>query len=148
MAAFCPITLDEFEDFILPLGFRRIALDGTLEYVYGKRLDCGSHPVTVRVYSGIDIRDDKSREVGSDAIRVCMVGKGKRVGDDGIERDHIFGLAKDRRVHRVAGWRKNLAARLDSCTCGSVKTCKKCGAPLAYSAKKDRFYCSDLCWTN
>jgi len=136
MAAFYAITCDEFEGFLLPLGFQRLTGEGNVyekagkenplghigEFVYGKRVpnSCDGMPLTVRVYSGIEIRDGKSREIGSDAIRVCMVGQ----RDD----DKIVGVAKDRRVNRVAGWKNNLANRLRDFD--TIECCDKCGAPM------------------
>jgi len=116
MATYHNITQEEILNFLTPLGFQQIALPGTKELVYGKRIP-HKLPLTLRVYSGIN-PDGNSRGVGEDAIRVNLFwrnqsGEVKKVGGS-------------KRVHRVAGWKNNLKNRLDNweqdfviCTCGS-----------------------------
>lgn len=129
MGTFVSVSQREFESAILPLGFKPVSLDGTKEFVYGKRMDCNGSAFTVRVYSGVDIRTGVSREVGSDAIRVCMVGR----NSDGS----IYGVCKDRRVNRTKNWALNLRERLSHFDCDAVHSCPKCNAPLALRKGKN-----------
>ena len=135
---FVDITAQDFAEIVEPLGFRRVNLDGTHEIVYGRRADCNGRKFTVRIYTGIDAKTGHSRKVGSDAIRVCMVG----MDSEG----KIYGAQKDRRVNRTKNWARNIGERLSHFDCGSLRYCPDCMAPMAYSSRKERFYCSEICW--
>lgn len=115
------ISREEMDAFLTARGFKPILLPGTVELVYGKRVDQGNKKLTLRVYTSIT-PDGHARKVGADAIRVALfvLVDGKPV--------HVGG---DKRVHRVLGWAKNLQARLDAWQEGLPDhDCPKCTAPL------------------
>ena len=114
MARYHNITETEMHDFLTKQGFTKI--DGLAkELVYGQRKKRNDIPLSLRVYTGI-VPGSDSREVGTDAIRVCLFTK---VGDK------IRPVASARRVHRVKGWKQNLQDRLDNWE-GAIVLCK-CG---------------------
>lgn len=133
MAVAVSITREEFEEFLLPKGF--VLLDpsvstdlrGVRELVYGKIVDKG---LSLRVYSSIvpatDGSGGRSRDLGEDAIRVALVARVAGSGNPGSPGE-IRGVGSDRRVHRVAGWRKNLQERLDNWSDMLGPSCPKCG---------------------
>jgi hypothetical protein len=118
MATYVNITQQDAEEFLLPQGFRKIELPGTKELVYGKRVDADGLVLSLRVYTGIN-PNGQSREVGTDAMR-CNIFWRK---DDELKK-----VATSKRVHRVAGWKKNLQARLDELKI--EKKCSDCGSPM------------------
>ena len=121
MAHYYNISRAEMDTFLTEQGFKPINLPGTVELVYGKRVDQGDKKLTLRVYTGIN-PSGESREVGKDAIRVALfvLVNGTPV--------HVGG---DKRAHRVEGWRKNLQNRLDNWFEGLPDhDCPKCGLPL------------------
>lgn len=121
MATYKNITRQEMEYFLLSQGFRLVQLPGTLELVYGKRVDQGHMALTLRVYTGIV--EEESRDVGDDAIRVNLF---LRLPDGKVVK-----VGGSKRVHRVQGWKKNLQARLDGWLDYLPKdACPKCGLPM------------------
>lgn len=103
MAIAVTISAADMDSFLTGQGFQPLTIPGTREKVYGKVVDqTKGKEVCLRIYTSID--GDKSRDKDSDAIRAVLV---TRVGND----TRIVGA--DRRVHRVAGWRKNLQDRID-----------------------------------
>lgn len=122
MAEYFNIPEAEMNEFLTLQGFSLVKLEGTIELVYGKRVNQDNLPLTLRVYTGIEPNGD-SREVGKDAIRVNLFMK----NDDGT----IVKLGGSKRVHRVVGWKKNLQARLDSWLEYLPKhKCIRCGKPM------------------
>lgn len=93
MAHYYNISRQEMHSFLSERGFTLIQLPGTMELVYGKRVDQGDKALSLRVYTGIN-PSGESRDVGKDAIRVALF---VRVGDQVV---HVGG---DKRVHRVEG---------------------------------------------
>jgi len=144
MATYTPITRKEFEEVVFALGFTQIVLPGTNENTYskvvGKNLAC-------RIYSGIV--GDASRDCGKDAIRVALYWKdpsclkdNKPLVYDGklyhctfcgngfkTTELRVIPVGSQKRVHRVAGWRENLAKRLDNVITEKMETCH-CGRPM------------------
>ena len=116
MAQSIIISRQDMHDFLTERGFTLIPnLPRTKELVYGLIVRPG---VCLRVYTSVE--GERTRDNGEDAIRVCLVTK---VGDN------IVGIGSDRRVHRVVGWRKNLADRLENWTDQLGPDCPKCGKP-------------------
>jgi hypothetical protein len=104
-------------------------LPGTLELVWGKRVDKpllngDKLPLSLRVYTGINPSGD-SRGVGEDAMRVNLFAR----KTDAQGQPIIIKLAGSKRVHRVAGWKANLQNRIDRWAEG-MKLCPKCGMPM------------------
>lgn len=104
MSNYRNISIQEMREFLKPdKGWKETQSDGNVkETVFQFPLKrCPS--ILVRVYSGIKTDSGESRGCGKDAIRVCAVrfqnGKGA-------------GWIKTKRVHRVAGWQKNLKNRV------------------------------------
>lgn len=134
MSKFTPITQDEMADFLAPMGFLPILLPGVSELVYARRQDHDGLTLTLRVFTGID-PNGQSRDKGTDAIRVVLFWR----QDDGT----ITKVATSKRVHRVEGWRKNLASRIESIAVGPLCTC---GSPMverkrrALTGCKSTFY--------
>ena len=84
MSNFIVLDKEQFESY-LPRGFKEIESPGAKERVYEGCTD--NLNVGIRIYSSVDIRTDRTRDVGSDAIRVVFwdllndrpLGKGKRI---------------------------------------------------------------------
>ncbi len=120
MATYINITAKDMELFLEAQGFKPMSLPGTVELVWGKRVDQGGTQLSLRVYSGID-PSGNSREVGADAIRVNLFTR--------LPDGKIVKVSGSKRVHRVAGWQKNLQVRLDKWG-DDLRTCPDCGMPL------------------
>lgn len=136
MATYYNISRDEMHAFLTARGFVPMKLEGVQELVYGKRVDQNNKPLTLRVYTGIN-PSGASRGVGEDAIRVALfVLFRKQVGFNHKTNEPIWTMQTahvggDKRVHRVEGWAKNLANRLDTWQEGLPDhDCPKCGSPL------------------
>ncbi|MEO8168334.1 MAG: topoisomerase DNA-binding C4 zinc finger domain-containing protein [bacterium] len=96
--------------------FVRIAVPGSAEIVYERPVNEG---LSVRVFSSVTDRLAGARACGNDAIRVVIWAAKNRII-----------VSSEKRVHRVRGWRTNLADRIASailriehdevaaCTCG------------------------------
>ena len=123
MAEYYNISVEEMDKFLIPQGFQKIQLPGTVELVYGKRVDINGIPLTMRIYTGID-PNGLSRNVGEDAMRVNLFTK--------INTGEIKKILGSKRVHRVKGWAKNLQARINDMIIAaqSIKICQKCGLPM------------------
>ena len=121
MATYTNITQADMEEFLFAQAFKEMSLPGTVELVYGKIMHKGNDVFSVRVYTGIN-PSGQSREVGKDAIRVDVWWR------DG--EGHIYRVGTSKRVHRVAGWRKNLQSRLDIWDQSLGQKCGLCGAPM------------------
>jgi hypothetical protein len=126
MATYYPITLDEMKEFLLPLGFKIVNGEGkrlsdlsnTVEIVFAKRIDTNGQMLSLRVFTGIN-PSGQSRGVGEDAVRVSLA---QRIDDGGV-----FTVGGSVRVHRVQGWRKNLAKRINRWHELVGPKCPKCG---------------------
>lgn len=128
MATAVTISRDEMHEFLTKQGFSPISLAGVREAVYGKVVDeTKGKEVCLRIYTSID--GDKSRDKDSDAIRAVLM---IRVGNE------IKMIGADRRVHRVAGWRKNLQDRIDGWREQLGPTCpnKDCGRFTVYRTSR------------
>lgn len=83
MSNFVIIKKDQFESY-LPDGFQLIPTNAK-EYVYQGITENAN--IGVRIYSSVDIRTNKTRDIGSDAVRVIFwdiinnrpLGKGKKI---------------------------------------------------------------------
>ena len=126
-AEYVNITRGEMEDFLLPMGFRPLPLDGTKELVYGKRVDSDAHKLSLRVYTGIN-PDGNSRVVGGDAIRCNIFWR--------TENGELRRVATSKRVHRVKGWRENLLDRLTNLKVERI--CTLCGSPMVLRRGKSK----------
>lgn len=118
-----PITVEQMDALLAPMGFRTIALEGTRELVYAKGFhrtcaDGSVIPCSLRVYSSIV--NGISRGIGEDAIRVSVWASTPR---------GIIMLGGAKRVHRVENWRNNLCARLADRDEIMRPFCPICGAP-------------------
>ncbi len=127
MSKYINISIEEMEQFLIPQGFRKIEIPGTVELVYGKRVDTKDLQLSLRVYTGIN-PDGQSRKVGADAIRVDLFGM--------VENKPAY-LGGSKRVHRVAGWRENLQNRLNNWLDFLPKEkCPECGYPMVLRTAK------------
>lgn len=132
-AHYTNVTQEEIEEFLFPQDFKKIAVSGTSELVYAKRVDRDGLQLSLRVYSGI-APSGQSRSVGTDAIRVTLF---MRAADGKVAM-----LGGSKRVHRVAGWRANLQKRVSSWEESLPdRKCPKCGNPLVIrKGKNGEFY--------
>lgn len=119
MANYTNISKEEMEAFLFPKGFVPVHLENTKELVYAKRI-VHKLALSLRVYTGIN-PDGASRDVGKDAIRVCLFWRNIQ--------GEIKSAGGSKRVHRVNGWRFNLQNRLDNWEQDFV-TCSACGSPM------------------
>lgn len=129
MPTYCMVTLQEMDDYFTKQygqRFTRYKESPGTEWIYSIVL---SPLVTVKVYSSIV--DTISREAAQDAIRVVLLGA---VGNTG----HYKALAKQRRVNRVAGWERNLTARLSAVheAAALVKQCPRCSSAMQVRVNK------------
>ena len=84
MTNFVTLNKEQFESY-LPKGFKEIEAPRSKERIYEGCTD--NINVGIRIYSSVDIRTNKTRDVGSDAIRVVFwdlmndrpLGKGKKI---------------------------------------------------------------------
>ena len=127
---FYNISQDEMEAVLLPMGFQRMKLDNTFEFVYGKLVRIGNHRLSLRIYSGIN-PSGSSKAAGKDAIRV-----------------RLFAMYKDKPVRvgtkrinckRIKTWAKNLNSAIDR-VLDSFRECPACGAPQREIKYGDRFF--------
>lgn len=124
MSEYYPITLAEMTEFLTPLGFKRIHVEGTHEAVFAKRVDQGRQSLSLRVNTGIE--GSVSRPSGDDAMRVVLFAwAGRPV--------YVGGSKK---VLRVRGWKANLKARLDSWLDYLPKDSCSCGLPMVPRKRK------------
>lgn len=134
-------------EFLEGRGFRRMQLPDTKEIVFGKRVDLQGGgfensvpsiiwmiPLTIRVYTSIEF--GKSRDKGKDAIRVSVWARNSTPVRAGLMRSEPFMLGGTRRVHRVEGWRDNLANRLDNWMQCIEPLCPLCNAPMVHHKPK------------
>lgn len=130
------VTQTEMEAFLTPQGFKPVAVAGTTELVYGKRVDRDNLQLTLRVYTGIT-PSGCSRGCGKDAMRVTVFWR----KPDGVVK--MVGGSK--RVHRVEGWRNNLQNRLDAWVELLGPRCSECGSPmvLRHGSRGDFFGCQN-----
>lgn len=128
-ATYYPISLDEMTKFLNNQNFGmynpgrlKTHTGGPVhEIVFARVFGQGDRQIVMRVYTGIDSRTGRSRDVGADAIRVSLWyshnGKVLKVGGS-------------KRVHRVEGWKANLQDRIDNWRDQLGPPCPKCGRPL------------------
>jgi len=112
-AQYVTITKAEMHDVLTARGYQVLTTTNALEYVYVKVIE----GYTVLVNTSVDIRTNRSREVGSDAIRVIVLDSNKNV------------INGEKRVNRSEGWAIRLNARLDNWKDGIV-FCDNCGRPM------------------
>lgn len=108
-AEYTRIAGDDMDDYLVDLGFQELPRMPRRERIYQKLYGRGPDGAELftRVYTSIvDGVVSSAREVGRDAIRVVPIYIHPTLGE--------FALAKNRRVHRVMGWRKNLADRIQT----------------------------------
>lgn len=125
------VTQADIEEFLGP-QYKQIRLDRVRELVYARRVDRDGMQLSLRVFTGIE-PDGISRDVGTDAIRCVLIWRNPKNGETAT-------VATSKRVHRVAGWRRNLQARLDTLEPDGPR-CEKCGAPMVLrTSKRGPFY--------
>ena len=111
------IQEEEMRELLDAQGFKEVFIEGTREIVYSKVV---AKNTCLRVYTSVAYIDGESRDVGMDAIRVCLVYR----KEDGT----ITGIGSDTKVYRIETWKQNLQKRLDKWLNLMGPTCK-CGAP-------------------
>lgn len=114
--SFVIITKEEFESYLFE-GFEQVPLENSKEFVY--QMDSDKGGVAIRVYSSVDVRTNKTRDYGTDAVRVVFwdtlndrpIGKGKRINR--VEKETSIGdriririssfmnSAKDQNVQKI-----------------------------------------------
>ena len=107
MSNFVTVTKEEFEEW-LPKDFEVIEDFRSKEYIY--QIPTDKDNLAVRIYSSVDKFTNQTRDVGTDAIRICFWdllnegpnGKGKR-----INRVEGVTLIKDRIQQRINEFLQN-----------------------------------------
>lgn len=130
----------------LQAGFVEEAVEsrGIKERVFYRGVD-PSPGIRVRVFTTIE--DDGTaacvREAGDDAIKVCAVYRSA----DRVDRG-IVAITRINRVGTIEGICDRLLTRMRAVYRQSISPgkCKKCGAPL-FKSKKKNMVCADLCFT-
>jgi len=122
--SFCRFTVQEFEQCLeeTELDFERPdpeELSGTWEYVYDAKSKNGTF--TIRVWSTVDIRTDKARDDGSDAIRVVM-----------LHTESGEPVLSEKRTNRIQTWCKNLKNKISNLLekRSEISICGSCGAVM------------------
>ena len=95
------ISLQEMKEFLESLGFRMHKRDPQTEWVANKIFPCDGINYVIRVSTSINT-DEKSRNIGADAIRV-----GVHQGSDG---SWVFG---SKRVNRTKNWKDAVKNRIE-----------------------------------
>lgn len=67
---YTPFTLDQFTEVMNKIGFTRIRIEGTHEYVFARPF--AETRFSIRIYSSITLGTNVTRECGSDAIRIVI----------------------------------------------------------------------------
>ena len=136
MAEYVNISYEDMKSFLEPQGFSEILIPKTAEAVWAKRVHQGNYQLSLRVFTGIV--HAASREVGEDAIRVCLFVRN--------EKGKISLVSGSKRVHRVKGWRENLQNRLDTwLELFPNEACPKCNNLMVPRSGKNGTFlgCSD-----
>ena len=111
------ITYQEFQRVMTDQGFQINTFDLSGEYVFDRYVEYKGASFIVRVYSSVDKRYNKTRNVGTDAIRVVILNAAG------------YMMRGNKRVNRVETWKENLQKRLDNWI-GVADLCPQCGMPL------------------
>lgn len=111
------ITYQEFQQIMTEQGFKENGFNIAGEYVFDKHVEYNGVWFYIRVYSSVDKRTNKTRDVGTDAIRVILLT------EDGKT------LRGNKWVNRVETWKENLQKRLDNWI-NVTELCPQCGFPL------------------
>lgn len=125
------ISLDDFQQFIdsIPLAFDRHQQGK--EYAYEHVLNEDPKHI-LRILSSVDVRSNRSRADGADAIRV------KIVDDDGNT------LERTPHTKRIETWESNLRQKVNTLYKeypDNLRECPECGSLLAVrSGKNGIFY--------
>lgn len=109
------ITLQEMKTELEANGFEYYNDPSAMEYVFQKYVDRGDSRITLKLYTSIAKFTDDSRDVGTDAIRLVVMGNGR-----------VFG---EGRVNRTQNWLKNMKTRIYTWDY-LYKPCPQCGYPL------------------
>lgn len=117
------ITLQEMNAVLLARGFRLFDMPYVYERVYCKEVQRGDSIYKVLIYTSIDKSTDKSRTVGSDAIRLVVLNNNDKV------------IANEKRVNRSENWQYRLNQRIDNWSDG-IEWCIQCGNPLVEKTGK------------
>jgi len=111
----------EFEEVLDDTGlfFKPACYEWSKEYIYESQSEDGRF--SIRVYSTVDKRTDKSRDKGSDAIRVTVI-------ENEVERP----VVKEKRVNRIQTWPKNLKKRINKIkdSKDDLVYCNNCGSVM------------------
>lgn len=127
-AKYTDISLQDMTEFLEIHGFKKLALSGTGEVVFGRRVDQDNLQLTLRVFTGIEVHSGHSRGVGEDAIRVHLFLRIPPTKHG--EQPRIIPISGSRRVNRVGNWRKNLEERIAKWDDFPKHKCEKCGLPM------------------
>ena len=94
---FVTITLEEMQSFLTTENGWEIKISGN-EYLFQYKLRTNTN-IQIMVASSIRIDNNRSRNKGSDAIRVYSIL---------YKSNNVKGLAKHKRVNRTVNWKDNL----------------------------------------
>jgi hypothetical protein len=122
---FYSITKEEIHQFLMGLGFQPLALKGVVELVYGKIIRVGNHCLSLRCYTAVN-PGGRSRERGTDAIRLQLFAKVKNGG-----KDTIVPVGRSQKCLRVKAWRENLRKAIHRHVDPEhFRLCPACGSPM------------------
>lgn len=127
-------TRDRFEEVLDETEYKwqRKDYDWAKEWIYEAESDDGKF--TMRVYSSVDKRSDKSREKDSDAIRLTV-----------IHTESGWPVMSEKRTNRIKTWPKNLKKKIANIKDrkDEVTFCDDCGSIMLIRENKengDKFY--------
>lgn len=128
---YVPISLAQFTALMDEMKFRPVTVDGCFEHVFEHVISYPKGGVpenrfVIRIYSTVDMGTGWTREVGDDAIRVCLLDTQNR-----DERDRDRGERSFTRVHRTQGALENLRLRAKEAwkaVASHGALCDKCGS--------------------
>ena len=129
MPKYIQITASKMDTFLVDQGFLLLPdIPGVTEKVYSKLI---AKNLCIRVYS--TVQGKVSRNIGTDAIRVCLVSRKKG--------NTISILYMAKRVHRVVNWQVNLQNRIDTCKDNITPQCPECNSyTVLRKSKYGSFY--------
>jgi hypothetical protein len=131
-STFTAIPLSDMDAFLVGQGFERIDIPGTVEYVYGKRVDKDGLQLTLRVLTTISLfAGNKARKLGSDSIKVQVWWR-KIENEEPV----LKMLSQATPVKRTNTWQSNLQKRLDAWQTTLGPKCRCCGFPMVEKTRK------------
>jgi len=102
MSGYVEISLEEMKQFLESQGFIMWKKDPRTEWQANKIFNCNGINYLIHIFTSIN-PDDRSRGVGTDAIRCCVFTT------TSPKPEWVFGT---KRVNRTKNWQKSIQSRI------------------------------------